>query len=100
MNRLAHLEDSLRERAAGYCEACGLPLTGDEQRHHRQARGMGGDRREPNDTLDTVILVHARCHSRIHAHPERARELGLIVAQGTDPATVPVCLSVGLRGLR
>lgn len=48
---------------------CGGPL----DVHHIRRRGQGG-----TDTLDNLITACRSCHDWIHAHPERARELGLL----------------------
>lgn len=61
------VELALRERAAGYCEMCHWPLDPEEgQRHHRKLRGMGGNRHNPEDTLENLVLLHPACHDRIH----------------------------------
>jgi 5-methylcytosine-specific restriction endonuclease McrA len=69
---------------SGYnCEACGLP--GADHIHHRKLRSQGG-RHDPVNLLH----VHHACHEQIHAHPERAYALGLLVRGWADPEAVPV----------
>lgn len=48
--------------------------------HHRRLIKQGGNLRTPANHA----LCCLRCHRAIHAHPESARGLGLIVAEG-DP---------------
>lgn len=74
-------------RAGHRCEACGVRLTGQDEvaRHHRQRRAVGGDR------LSNLVVVHGECHRKVHAHPELARQTGLIVSSYvTDPASAPL----------
>ena len=74
----------LQARAAGVCEACGDPLDGVCERHHRKRRQAGGDR------LANLLVLHPSCHRWWTAHPARAMERGIIVSMNADPADVPV----------
>jgi len=72
-------------RAAGRCELCGERITRAAHRHHRQRRGVGGDR------LSNLVLLHPECHWQVHGSPEGARAEGFIVSSyAADPALVPV----------
>ncbi len=78
---------TLWSRSRDLCESprCGRPLGGDLARHHRQRRQIGGDR------LSNLVALHTSCHEWTHAHPEEARELGLIVSShAPDPELVPL----------
>lgn len=77
----------LQARARGLCDACGLPLRGACERHHRQRRRDGGDR------LANLLVLHPACHQRWTLHPADARLRGIIVPAATaDVALVPVLL--------
>lgn len=82
----------LQARARGRCDCCGKPLDGRCERHHRMRRRDGGDR------LSNLLVLRPECHHYWTAHPEEARERGLIVSAlgGLDPAAEPVLLH-GLR---
>lgn len=56
-------------------------------RHHRKRRSQGG-----GDEAYNVIEIPAALHDWIHANPERAYELGLLVRSHDDPAEVSVTL--------
>lgn len=76
---------TLWARCRDRCEWCGDPLQGDAARHHRQRRGVGGDR------LSNLVLLHTRCHRHVHDHPQQATALGFIVSSyDADPAAVPI----------
>lgn len=77
------------ERAHGFCELDPAHLPEDSSDwcaadrlvfHHRQARAMGGSKRN-QDTVDNLLYLHDGCHQYIHAHPEWSREHGYIVSQ-------------------
>lgn len=83
-------------RCRDRCEACGQPLGGRMERHHRQRRAVGGDR------LSNLVALHPQpgCHADVHAHPEKSRERGLIVSSyAPDPALVPLVLPDGTAWL-
>lgn len=81
----AGIDMLLRARAGDRCEACGHPLRGRAERHHRQRRRDGGDR------LANLLLLSPECHAWVTTHPDEARRRGLIVsAYEDDPAAVPV----------
>ena len=81
-------------RSKGVCEAVvsdecrtflartGFAKTGHEL-HHRKMRSQGGPHTEAN-----LMATCPPCHAFIHAHPEQAREAGLLVSGfGSDPVT-------------
>lgn len=76
---------AVNERAAGYCELCGLPLSGKVDLHHRKLRSQGGQ-----DSPENLILAHHQCHMDVHANPARSYEHGHLVRSFGDPAAIPV----------
>jgi HNH endonuclease len=79
-----HATLTLNMRQRGRCPACGRSLDNDVARHHRQRRRDGGD------TLSNLVMLHTACHRWVHAHPEEARELGLIVSFAGAPLNAPL----------
>lgn len=77
--------EAIYERAGGYCEAGGLPLSGEVALHHRKLRSQSGEH-----TVANLILVHGDCHRAIHANPHRSYELGHMVRRREDPALVEI----------
>jgi hypothetical protein len=77
--------EAVTTRAAGACEACRFALGEKGHLHHRKLRSQGG-----KHTVENLIHVHDRCHVEIHARPELAYSLGLMVRSWLDPADVPV----------
>jgi hypothetical protein len=75
---------TLNLRQRGRCPACGITLDNDGARHHRQRRRDGGDR------LANLVILHTKCHRWVHANPEDARKLGLIVSFAGDPLEAPL----------
>lgn len=55
--------------------------------HHRRLRSQGG-----GDEPTNVIGLPDVIHDWIHAHPEKAKEAGLIVPEWQDPAEVKVVI--------
>jgi hypothetical protein len=91
-----HVRDLVHARADSRCESCGVFLRpGGRQLHHRRPRGMGGTKPERAHRASNLLQLCARCHDLVETHRTRAREAGLIVAQGADPALVLVTLRDG-----
>lgn len=42
------------------------------------------------DVFSNLITLCAGCHRWVHLHPREAREAGLLIPHGTEPASVPV----------
>lgn len=86
----AATRDAVYERDAFRCVFCtgGTSL----QIHHRRPRGMGGSRDPQTNSLANLLLLCEDCHAWVESHREQALELGLLVRQGVDPASVPVWL--------
>lgn len=93
------VRDTVYLRALFACERCG-ERDSDFSVHHRRPRGMGGSRDPLTDSAANLLLLCGSgttgCHGWVEANRAAARDLGLLVRQGEDPATVPVQL---LRGL-
>ncbi len=87
-----------RERSAGRCDLCGMPVAA-AHFHHRRPRGMGGTRRKDSGELSNCLLLHPRCHADIESNRERAIENGWLVPQYQDPESIPVKLWMGIRYL-
>ena len=68
-------------------------------RHHRSPRGMGGTSDEFAHNLDRLLLVCGDgvtgCHGWIESNRTKARDRGLLVPMGLDPADVPLELASG-----
>lgn len=88
--------ETIRARAKGRCEKCGLPLAA-AQIHHRQPRGMGGSSEAVTSDPSNGLIVHPACHAKIESHRETAYENGWLVSKALDPATVPVKTWMGWR---
>ena len=56
-------------------------------RHHRKRRSQGGD-----DSPTNVIAIPDELHNWIHANPEKAYQLGLLVRSTDDPAEIEITL--------
>lgn len=82
-------------RCGGRCEACGRPLNGRADFHHRQRRREG--RHGPSN----VVALHPSCHTvaveAVHQRPTWAKERGLIVSSWADPAYEVLVLPDGRR---
>jgi len=85
--------DVLRDRSGDRCELCGGPAGNS---HHRRPRGMGGSRDPQTDLPSNGLRICGSgttgCHGLIEQDRAWARDLGYLVRQGVDPATVPVVL--------
>lgn len=63
------------------CFRCGIGNATDV--HHRLRRREGGH------GLENLILLCRACHAWVHAHPEEARDAGLIVSVAAQPEKIP-----------
>jgi hypothetical protein len=79
------------------CRWCGGPVRlvfGEYSLQHRRARGMGGTVRPEANMAGNLVLVHGTgttgCHGEIESNPIIAEERGFRVAQGNDPASIPL----------
>ena len=90
--------DTVDERDGWACVRCGRSLhVSSGSRHHRQLRRHGD-----HSAANLVLLCGSGttgCHGWAHAHPDRARKVGLIVRGWHDPAVVPVLTISGWRRL-
>jgi hypothetical protein len=81
---------ALAERDGGACFRCGLAAS---EWHHRRSRRV---RDEHTHSPGNGVSLCRACHAWVHQHPERARELGLIVGRDVlDPSTVMACGYMG-----
>jgi hypothetical protein len=94
----AAVRTTIRQRAEGWCEVCGVRTIAG-QAHHRRPRGAGGSRREDTNTPSNALWLcsgfesrraDAGCHNKIESHRADAFEKGWLVRQGVDPSSVPV----------
>ena len=85
----------VRNRAAGRCDLCGMPISVGHY-HHRQPRGMGGTRRIEASGAANCLLLHPRCHSDVESSRERSIGNGWLVPQWGNPQEVPVKLWKGM----
>jgi hypothetical protein len=81
---------TLAERSGGVCEA---RLDGCSGRaidpHHRVIRQRGGrqaEAKERSDQLSGLLHLCRFCHDWVHDHPEKARQIGLLLRQHQIPA--------------
>lgn len=58
--------------------------------HHRRPVRSGGNRDPQTHSPANLVCACAGCHRRIHGRPEWAREAGLLLRSGADPAAAPV----------
>jgi hypothetical protein len=88
--------DEVLERAADHCEACGWPMAGKMDLHHRKLQSQGG-----GHTVVNLLWVHHRCHVltrySIHENPQRSYDLGHMVREAEDPSLVAVQVRLDLR---
>jgi 5-methylcytosine-specific restriction protein A len=82
------VRQSVRERDGDQCVWCGG--VDDLQVHHRRPRAMGGTVRPETNGQANLILLCARCHSRVESEREWGRFHGLLVRQYQAPADVPL----------
>lgn len=77
----------VRARSLGLCEArVARDCTGyGEHTHHRKLRSQGGT----NATVNLLDVCN-RCHTWIHANPEKALKRGLLVPSWKNPSEWPV----------
>lgn len=81
------------ERDGYRCVFCGG--VGQLEVHHRRPRGIGGSLRPDTNQPQNLVSLHPMCHQSVESCRESAREVGLLVPQGVDPATVPLRLARG-----
>jgi hypothetical protein len=81
---------TLADRSGGVCEA---RLDGCSGRaidpHHRVIRQRGGrqaEAKERSDQLSGLLHLCRFCHDWVHDHPEKARQIGLLLRQHQIPA--------------
>lgn len=60
------------------------------QIHHRRARGMGGSKDPRTGGAANALTVCVPCHAHIESQRAESLEMGWLVRQGVDPASVPV----------
>lgn len=81
------------ERARECCERCGVHAA-NGSRHHRRAKGMGGDTRPDTNLPANLVLLCGSgttgCHGWVHGNPKAAQLLGLIIPSWADPLAEPV----------
>lgn len=104
MTIMGKLRHQIYERANGLCELSGALLPGGPdgpwEAHHRRPKGMGGTRRENEDTVGNLLALVQRVHNlapdSVHMSPMRSRRYGWLVSKHVeDPASVPVVLHDG-----
>lgn len=71
------VKQAVLDRAGGYCEKCGCPISEGEF-HHRMPRKMGGTKRELN-TVSNCLFVHRMGHQYIHFHPSESYANGWLL---------------------
>lgn len=85
---------TVRGRAAGVCEVCGLRRG--VHIHHRQPRRCGTKRPWINQPSN-LLWVCTTCHDSIETHRTVAYLNGWLVRAGRQPALVPVLLRDGIE---
>lgn len=79
----------VRGRAGDRCEACGRRGELLDQ-HHRRPRGLGGSSDPATNRPANLVLLCRQCHRWVEAHRSVALDMGWLVLQGHDPASVPL----------
>ena len=82
------VRDTILARAKGGCEVCFFAQP--DQIHHRRPRGAGGSKASDTNTAANALALCTECHTWIESNRVKALEVGWLVRQGHDPATVPV----------
>jgi 5-methylcytosine-specific restriction protein A len=84
----AAVRTTIRQRADGYCERCGLQRG--TEIHHRRPRGMGGTNRPETNAPSSGGLLCGDCHRWAESHRAAAMNHGwLVPANTTNPQTSP-----------
>lgn len=84
------VRSTIKDRANGYCERCGLPLRRGGQVHHRRPRGMGGTSTVEAGSVSNGCWVHPHCHLDVERNREKSLSEGWLVQQGKDPQHTPI----------
>jgi 5-methylcytosine-specific restriction protein A len=84
----AAVRTTIRQRADGHCERCGLQRG--TEIHHRRPRGMGGTNRPETNTPSAGGLLCGDCHRWAESHRAAAMNHGWLVRQHHQPADIPV----------
>jgi hypothetical protein len=82
------VREAVFDRDGFCCVACGFG--GGLQPHHRIPVGRGGSSDPQAHAVVNLVAVCPECHDGIHRNPLLARQVGLLVARGVDPAAIPV----------
>ena len=90
------------ERDGRCCSVCGMSLTGvPASRHHRLMRSHESDPKRlhrASNLIDVCGSGTTGCHGWIHAHPDTAYRLGLLVHAWEDPEKTPMLRYAGMLG--
>lgn len=86
--------EAVHERAGWSCEVCTAAVGDrrgtDHHLHHRRPRAAGGSKAPETNLPSNLLLLCPPCHHDIESNREISREMGWLVPQGVDPATVRV----------
>jgi 5-methylcytosine-specific restriction protein A len=58
--------------------------------HHRRTAAMGGSSLPGTNTPANLVSLCSPCHLLVTVYPDRGRKEGLVLLQGSDPASSPV----------
>jgi hypothetical protein len=82
------VREQITRRANGMCEICFFYAA--EHIHHRRPRGAGGSKAPDTNTAANGIALCTECHTWVESNRTKALEVGWLVRQGHDPASVPM----------
>jgi 5-methylcytosine-specific restriction protein A len=84
----AAVRTTIRQRADGWCERCGLQRGRDH--HHRRPRGAGGSKRDDTNVASNAGFLCGSCHEWCESHRTDAINEGWLVKQHQTPIDIPV----------
>jgi hypothetical protein len=83
------IKQSIKERANGRCEICGMAAP-HAQYHHRRPRGMGGSRKMDTNQCANGMYLHPHCHGIVEMNRKTSLMNGWLVPQHKEPIDQPV----------
>jgi 5-methylcytosine-specific restriction enzyme A len=80
---------TIKRRAGGQCELCGMPCT-DGQIHHRKPRRAGGSIDPRVSDASNGVYIHASCHGKVESNRHWAIQRGWLLFAAEYPEEVPI----------
>lgn len=82
------VREGVAHRSGRICERCGLSEW--VELHHRRARGMGSTKRPETNYITNSLGLCGDCHRFVESNRTHSLDMGWLVSQYLDPATIPV----------